>query len=206
MPTRPSVPTFAAVSGAAVVPVMACVPARVGRDATHEPFADPTGGTPPTSRVLAEEAGARRVRRPPPNARLGPGAFTIKVDCESVGASDLFLACEDLPPGGAIRPHRHPHMDEILIIRSGSGVAVLDGRETAVSTGATVYLAPNTVVGLRNTVAGPLGLAFVVPHRGYGTYLREWSVREGEPARPLTEVENATRLTRARWLQAFEPD
>ena len=84
--------------------------------------------------------------------------------------------------------------------------AQLDGRETPVAAGATVYIAPNTVVGLRDTGAEPLSLAFIFPHTGYGTYLREWSVAEGEPVRPLTEGENAARLARARWLQVFEPD
>ena len=194
------------VACAAVVLIVACTKARSAPNAMHEPFADAACATPPTSRVLAEDAGERRVRRPPPTGSSGPGAFTIKVDCESVGASDLFLAYEDLPPRGAIRPHRHPHMDEILIIRSGNGVAMLDGVETPVSAGATVYISPNTVVGLRNTGTAPLSLAFVFPHRGYGTYLREWSVPEGAPVRPLTAAENAARLARARWLQIFEPN
>ncbi len=197
---------LAAVCGSTVALVVACGRARPQRGATHEPYADPACSTRPASRVLAEDAGERRVRRPPPNARPGPGAFTIKVDCESVGAADLFLAYEDIPVGGAIRPHRHPHMDEILIVRRGSGVARLGGEETAVAAGATVYIAPNTVVGLRNTGAGPLSIAFVFPHRGYGTYLREWSVPEGEPVRPLSAAENAARLAHARWLQVFEPD
>jgi mannose-6-phosphate isomerase-like protein (cupin superfamily) len=195
-----------AVYGATIALALACARARSPRGSMDEPYADPACGTRPASRVLAEDAGERRVRRPPPNGSSGPGAFTIKVDCESVGASDLFLAYEDLPPGGRIRPHHHAHMDEILIIRRGSGVALLDGRETAVAAGATVYIAPNTVVGLRNTGSEPLSLAFIFPHTGYGTYLREWSVAEGEPVPPLTEAENAARLARARWLMVFEPD
>jgi mannose-6-phosphate isomerase-like protein (cupin superfamily) len=198
--------TALAATGATVALVMACAHARSTRDSMSEPYADPSCGTRPISRVLAEDAGERRMRRPPPNGTPGAGGFTIKVDCESVGSTDLFLAQEDLLPGTAIRPHHHPHMDEILIIQSGSGVAVLDGKETAVSAGATIYIAPNTVVSLRNVGAAPLRLAFIFPHTGYGTYLREWSAPEGEPIRPLTQAEYATRLARARWLQLFEPD
>jgi len=199
MPSRAFALTVTA--GGAAALMMACAHARTAR----EPYADAACGTRPQSRVLAEDAGERRVRRPPPN-RPGAGlAYIVKVDCESVGSTDLFLSYEELPVGSAIRPHHHPHMDEILIIRSGSGVAVLDGKETAVSAGATVYIAPSTVVALRNTGTGPLSVAFVFPHTGYGTYLREWSVVDGEPVRPLTESENAAKLRRARWLQMFEP-
>ena len=171
----------------------------------REPYADAACGTRPTSRVIAENERVRRVRRPPLTGSAGPGAFVIKVDCESVGSTDLFLAYEDLPPGGRIRPHHHPHMDEILVIQRGSGIAMLDGQETSVAAGATIYIAPNSGVGLRNTGNQPLGLLFIFSHTGYGTYLRKWSVAEGETVKPLSEAENAARLADAHWLQVFEP-
>ena len=201
MPSRVSRFVLAAAAGAAATLMTACAHAR----SAHEPYADAACGARPQSRVLAEDAGERRVRRPPPDA-TGPGLpFVVKVDCQSVGSTDLFLAYEELPLGGRIRPHHHPHMDEILIVRGGSGVVMLGASETAVAAGATIYIAPNTVVGVRNTGTVPLRIAFIFPHSGYGTYLREWSVAEGEPVRPLSESENATRLNQARWLQMFEP-
>jgi uncharacterized RmlC-like cupin family protein len=202
MPSRASLATLVAAAGGTVALALACAHPRI----MSEPFADAACGTSPTSRVLAEEAGERRVRRPPPNVTGRGLAYTVKVDCESVGATDLFLSYEDLGAGGqGIRAHRHPHMDEILIVRRGSGVVSLGGVETPVSDGGVVYIARNTVVSVRNTGSSPLSIAFIFPHSGYGTYLREWSVPAGEPVRPLTEAENAARLARARWLQVFEP-
>jgi mannose-6-phosphate isomerase-like protein (cupin superfamily) len=199
--SRASVPLVAAASaGIIVVLAMACAP----RHSMREPFADSACGTAPASRVLAENAGERRVRRPPPNATSPGLPFTVKVDCESVGATDLYMSYEELPLGGRITPHRHPHMDEILIIRGGSGVASLAGAETAVAEGGMVYIARNTVVSLRNTGTVPLRIAFILPHTGMGTYLREWSVPDGQRVIPLSATENATRRARASWLQIFE--
>lgn len=96
-------------------------------------------------------------------------------------------------------------MDEILLIRRGTGVVSLDGAESTVTDGGVVYIARNTVVSVRNTGSTPLSIAFIFPHSGYGTYLREWSVPAGEPVHPLTASENASRLARARWLQILEP-
>jgi len=202
MPSRACSTGLAAAAGGTVVLALACVHPHSPR----EPYAEGACGMPPTSRVLAEDAGEHRVRRPQPGS-AGPGlAYTAKVDCESVGASDLFLAYEELASGSpGIRAHRHPHMDEILIIRHGSGVVSLGGAETPVADGGVVYIARNTVVSVRNTGTTPLSIAFIFPHSGYGTYLREWSVPAGEPVRPLTQAENAERLARARWLQIFEP-
>ncbi|MDB4891404.1 MAG: Cupin 2 conserved barrel domain protein [Gemmatimonadetes bacterium] len=204
MPSRSSASALAAAGACGIAALLlACGHLR----STPEPFADAGCGTPPTSRILAENAGERRVRRPPPNTTGFPGlAYTVKVDCESVGATDLFLSYEELAPGNrGIRAHHHPHMDEILIVRRGTGVVSLDSVETPVTDGGVVYIARNTVVAVRNTGTAPLSIAFIFPNSGYGTYLREWSVPAGQPVLPLTEAENAARLARARWLQIFDP-
>jgi mannose-6-phosphate isomerase-like protein (cupin superfamily) len=201
MSSHVSLVVFGAAS-TVVILALACAHPR----AMSEPFAEASCATSPTSRVLAEQEGERRVRRPPPNVQGTGLAYVVKVDCESVGATDLFLSYETLAPGRpGIRAHHHPHVDEILIIRHGNGIVTLGGVETPVTDGGVVYIAPNTVVSLRNTGSDSLRIAFIFPHSGYGTYLREWSVPAGGPVPPLTEAENAARLARARWLQVFEP-
>jgi mannose-6-phosphate isomerase-like protein (cupin superfamily) len=203
MPSRLAVAAIGVVAGVVGAALAtSCFPAH----SVHEPYADAGCGTKPVSRVLGESEGERRVRRPPPNSSLPGLAYTAKVDCESVGSTDLFLSYEELMAGGpGIGAHRHPHMDEILIIRHGAGIVSLDGVETPVTDGGMVYIARNSIVRLRNTGSGPLSIAFIFPHTGYGTYLREWSVPTGQLARPLTDAENATKQARARWLQVLEP-
>jgi mannose-6-phosphate isomerase-like protein (cupin superfamily) len=95
------------------------------------------------------------------------------------------------PPGQGIPPHRHPQSDEIIFIHAGNGLASLAGRQATVTTGATIYMPRNTVVGLRNTGADPLEIVAIFSQPGYEEYLREISVPEGETPAPLSVDELA---------------
>jgi len=95
------------------------------------------------------------------------------------------MLTEDIPPGQAISPRRHPHSDESIFVHGGTGFALLAGRQTTVTTGATIYMLRNGVVGLRNT-----GTDGAVQDRR-GSFpnpamktLREISVPEGQTATP----------------------
>ena len=190
----------------ATVVVLMLVAACSSKPGRAEPMATSRCDAPPASRILEANEGERRVRRPPPTAAgRALGLFVIKGDCQNGGSPDLFFAYEDIPPGLQIRPHHHPHMDEILIIRQGSGLATLSGREARVTAGATIYIPRDTTVSLRNTGAEPLSIAWVFPNNSYGDYLREGSVKEGEPVTPFTAEEYAGRRARFAWLQMIEP-
>jgi quercetin dioxygenase-like cupin family protein len=137
--------------------------------------------------ILAWSEGERRVRRPPPSALSTLGApFILKIDARNGGAPEFVMLTEDIPPGQAIPFHRHPHADEILFVQAGAGVVTLGNREAAVTSGATIYMPRNTVVGLRNTGAEPLKVLGIFSRPGYEQYLREISVPEGAPIVPLT--------------------
>src|SRR2546422_4099173 len=133
--------------------------------------------------ILAVDQGERRVRR-----LLGGVPFTLKVDRLNGGSSDLVMGYEVLPPGFVIPPHRHPHVDEILFVQYGRGVAELGGRSAPVSAGATVYIPHDERVSLR---VGPdsLGLVFIFSRPGFEQYLREVSVLDGQPVVPLSDAE-----------------
>jgi quercetin dioxygenase-like cupin family protein len=76
--------------------------------------------------ILQEADGERRVHRPPPGALSNLTAlFTLKVDRRNGGAPEFVMMTEDIPPGQAISPHRHPHSDEIIFIYGGTGLASL---------------------------------------------------------------------------------
>ncbi|MDQ2947909.1 MAG: cupin domain-containing protein [Acidobacteriota bacterium] len=138
------------------------------------------------------------MHRPPPAALSSLTApFIIKVDRRNGGAPEFFMMMEDIAPGQSIPPHAHPHSDEILFVRDGIGIAVLDGREAEVRSGATIYMPRNTSVRLRNTGTVPLRLIAIFSQPGYENYMREISVAEGEAATPLT-VEELTAI-RARY-------
>ncbi len=140
--------------------------------------------------ILADSEGERRVHRPPPGALSNLAApFIIKVDRRNGGAPEFVLFTEDIPPGQAIPPHRHPDADEILFIHADTGVARLAGQEAVVSAGAVIYMPRNTSVRLRNTGAGPLRIVAIFSQPGYEEYMRDISVPEGQAAVALSAAE-----------------
>jgi quercetin dioxygenase-like cupin family protein len=137
--------------------------------------------------ILDVSEGERRLHRPPPGALSTLTApFILKVDRRNGGAPEFVMLTEDIPPGQAISPHRHPQADEIIFIHGGTGLASLAGRQATVTTGATIYMPRNTVAGLRNTGSEPLKIVAMFSKPGFEEYLRDISVPEGETPTPLT--------------------
>ena len=168
---------------AAALLVMSCSPA--GRRADHAASSPVLARGEPL--ILREYDGEHRRRRPPPGALSTLGApFILKVDGRNGGAPEFVMLAEDIPPGQAIPLHRHPHSDEILFIHAGTGLASLGGRQAVVTSGATIYMPRNTVVGLRNTGTEPLKIIGIFSRPGFDAYLREISVPEGQTPAPLT--------------------
>ncbi|MEO6864391.1 MAG: cupin domain-containing protein [Gemmatimonadaceae bacterium] len=154
--------------------------------------ASPVGAGQPL--LLRDGEGERRVHRPPPGALSNLAApFVIKVDRRNGGAPEFVMFSEDIAPGQAIPPHRHPNADEILFVYGGTGYAVVGGRADTVRAGATIYMPRSTSVRLRNTGTEPLRIIAVFSRPGYEAYMRDISVPEGAPAPPLT-VEELTAI------------
>ena len=154
---------------------------------TDEHTASSVAGTRSEALILGESDGERRLHRPPPGALSNLMApFILKVDRKNGGAPEFVMLTEDIPPGQAISPHRHPHSDEIIFVHGGTGLALLAGKQSTVTTGATIYMPRNTVVGLRNTGTEPLKIVAIFSQPGYEDYLREISVPEGQTPAPLS--------------------
>jgi quercetin dioxygenase-like cupin family protein len=144
--------------------------------------------------VLQIDEGERRVRR-----NAGKGPFILKVDRQNGGSPELVMGYEDIAPGAEIQPHRHLVADEILFVHRGGGMASLNGRQTRVTAGATIYIPRNVTVGLVNTGSEPLGVAFVFSKPGFEELMRDNSVREGQPVTPISAEERAQIQARHRW-------
>ena len=150
--------------------------------------------------VVQIDEGERRVRR-----TAGKGPFILKVDRVNGGSPDLVMGYEDIAPGGEIQLHRHLLADEIIFVHQGTGVASLNGRESPLGPGSTVYIPRDVTVGLVNTGAEPLGIAFVFSKPGFEELMRDNSVREGQPVIPLTPEERAAIQARHRWHTVAGP-
>ena len=147
-----------------------------------------------TGLILQQNEGERRVRRPrPTNAgKLAAAEMIIKVDQRNGGSPHFFMATEEISPGDAIAPHRHPEYDEILFVHRGTGLATLGAREATVREGTTLYIPPNTRVSLTNTGTQPLSIVFIFPRPEIvAAYYRELTVGEGQPAVPFSSEEFA---------------
>jgi len=101
---------------------------------------------------------------------------------------------EDVPPGQRIPPHRHVVADEIVFVHRGSGLATVGSLEKPVTEGATIYIPRDTRVTLRNTRNRPMTIVLVFSKPGFEEYLRDTSVREGEPATPMSAEEREERM------------
>ena len=169
--------------------------------ADNEHSAGHAAAAPSQGLILTATEGERRLRRPPPGALSNLTVpFILKVDRVNGGAPEFVMITEDIPPGQSIPAHHHPHSDEIIFIHGGTGLASLAGRQATVTTGATIYMPRNTIVGLRNTGTESLSIVAIFSRPGYEEYLREISVPEGQTPTPLSVTELAA--IRARHLDS----
>ena len=68
------------------------------------------------------------------------------------------LVVMSIPPGESIGTEEHPHVEQTLVILSGSGQAMLDGRRVNVGEGEVIVVTPGTEHNLVNTGTTPLQL------------------------------------------------
>jgi len=185
-----------------LVPLLwTCAPVQPAASAHSEPA--------PIARseglILQAGEGERRVRRSRADGQPGlTTPFILKVDRRNGGSEHLVMGYEEIAPGQAIRPHRHLLADEIIFVHRGSGVASLGDRQGPIGTGGTIYIPRSTRISLRNTGTEPLGIAFIFSAPGFEELMRENSVLEGEPDRPLSAAESAEIQARNRWHTIHE--
>lgn len=172
---------------------LASVTSCAGNNPAHAKSVDGTVA-PSQGLVLQIDEGERRVRR-----TAGKGPFILKVDRQNGGSPDLVMGYEDIAPGAEIQLHRHLVADEIIFVHRGAGVVTLGGRESHVSTGATIYIPRNTTISLVNSGTEPLGITFVFSKPGFEELMRDNSVLEGQPVTPMSAEERAQIQARHRW-------
>lgn len=66
------------------------------------------------------------------------------------------LVVMHIPPGGEIGTETHDHVEQILFFLSGTGKAILDGRESRVQSGDAVVVTPGTRHNFVNDGREPL--------------------------------------------------
>jgi mannose-6-phosphate isomerase-like protein (cupin superfamily) len=92
---------------------------------------------------------------------LPVGRIGLYVQGETPGCSNLVTGRFVIDPGKS--PHApHVHADEeVLIVDSGHGEIICDGKTTKVGPGSVMYTTPNVAHGINNTGSEPLTFYFV---------------------------------------------
>jgi quercetin dioxygenase-like cupin family protein len=134
--------------------------------------------------ILLENEGERR------EFRTRPGTFfTLKLDPKNRGSKHMTVMGEDMAPGGRIPTHRHPHCDELIIIRAGAARVTLGDKAEEAHAGAIVFIPQDTWIGVENLGNEHLIITGIMSEPGYEEYLRAISAPAGEPIVPLSSAE-----------------
>ena len=115
----------------------------------------------------------------------------IKVDPKVAGSKHLFMLSEVLPPGTGVPVHRHTHDEEILFIHAGTVTVTLGDRQAEARAGATVFIPPNTWIGVQNTGSEPATFLAIFPEPSTGDYFRGIGRSPGDTRPPPTAAEFA---------------
>ena len=77
-------------------------------------------------------------------------------------SENLTLGVASLPPGGALREHRHTQ-EEVYLVLEGSGLVRVGGEELTVGAGSAVFIPGDALHSCENTGASDLRVAYVFP-------------------------------------------
>ena len=80
----------------------------------------------------------------------------------------------------------------------------LNGHETTVQTGSTVFIPQEVWVTFTNTGKEPLSLVFIFSKPGFEQYLRDGSVLEGEKATPISAEELTALRHKNEWHTIYK--
>lgn len=117
----------------------------------------------------------------------------LKVDPQTVGATQFVVGVETVPPGAPFPTHKHPNQEEILFVHTGTLTVTLgDAPPKEAGAGAVVFIPQDTWIGGANRGAEPATFVFIFPQTGIEDLFRRYSPKVGEPT--LTPEGRATIL------------
>jgi len=143
-----------------------------------------------TPLILHESDGEHRIRRPGgPTGSSSVSEFIIKIDKQNGGAEDFYVGTEVMNPGAMIPFHMHHNSEEVVIMEEGGATVTVGNNRAVTGPHAVVFIPRETWVSIANTGTAPIHLYGIFSRQGFENFLRERSVRPGEPLIPLTPEE-----------------
>ncbi len=96
------------------------------------------------------------------------------------------MGTQTVAPGCYVREHTHDRHDEVIHFIAGEGIVKLDGDETKVSAGATVFVGPNRKHSFINTGTEPMTFVWFLMPGGLEDFFAAIG-RERTPGTPAPE-------------------
>ena len=88
--------------------------------------------------------------------------FKTLVGSDVTRSGDLTLGIAKIPPGEALRKHRH-RQAEIYLILEGTALVEIDSEARSVEAGSAVFIPGDAIHSCENTGASDLRFAYVFP-------------------------------------------
>jgi quercetin dioxygenase-like cupin family protein len=170
----------AAAAGAIVSLLSGCRPVSTGSATPEQTLSRPRPA------VIGANEGERRF------LRGGTAPLLIKIDPVTTGSRRMVLGSSDLPPGDAIRVHRHLREDEILLLTRGTARVQLGSSFFTGGPGTTVFIPQGTCIAVENVGTDTLTNVFIFSSPGFEQVLRAVSSPEGAPPKRVSPAERAT--------------
>ena len=138
----------------------------------------------------AEQRGAPAGRAMAPDAGelcyVGPSRDPVRIKVSKADGGSIAMIVQDMSPGTSVPMHLHEREDEIILIQSGTGVAILGERETPVTAGSVVWVPKGTWHAGRNTGTTTLKWTGIYAPAGFEGYFKEISRPPGVAPRERT--------------------
>lgn len=135
--------------------------------------ADDTGGA---TMVLQPDEGQDFWQPQPANGHISVRVAPRLVEMEH----PVGLGTQTLPPGGFVREHAHDRNEEVLHFISGTGKAIVEGKEFPVGPGVTIFVGRNRRHKFINDGAGELHWLWLIVPNG----LEDFFEAIGRPKQP----------------------
>ena len=124
-------------------------------------------------------------------------------------ASRFAFGTQTVPPGCHIREHAHDRVEEMIFVLSGTGRAVLDGENVAMTPGTAIFLGFNRRHMFINEGTEDLRLAWLVLPNGLEDFFRSIGrprSADGADPTPFPRPENVLEIERRTVFAAQPPD
>lgn len=148
----------------------------IAQDPAHD---EPAERTEPTPTILHADEGEKLLMS-------GDRHVILKATAEGMGARELLLGSETLPPGSAIPVHSHDGYEEIIFIHEGTVRLTLGDRVAEAEPGTTMFVPPGTWHGVEAYGDAEATMVFIFPETDIAEFFRAVGYEEGDTPPELT--------------------